>query len=156
MNTPLSPNPQYKNWTRCQYFLMASVGILGYLGAGSPTSRISTIIGIILILIGAIAGIAGVAVLGKNRKSSPEPHPQSQLVTTGIYSVVRHPLYLSLISLGIGYSFLWLSVAALMATFVLALFLDKKARLEEKLLSERFPQYSEYMKQTKRFIPFIY
>jgi len=151
-----SKNTRYSNWVWSQYFLMFSVGVLGYLGAGKSKSDVSIVIGIILILIGAITGIAGVAALGKNRKSSPEPHPESQPVTTGIYSHVRHPLYLSVILLCVGYSFLWVSVAAMMATVVLALFLDRKARLEEKLLCERFPEFAQYIKRTKRFIPLIY
>lgn len=146
----------YLDWALAQYFIMASVFALGLLCAGNSRNVILTLSGIILILISAAFGIAGVAVLGKNRKSTPEPSPESELVTKSVYSIVRHPLYFSLICLSFGWSLLFVSVASAMASLVLAVFLDRKARLEEKLLSERFPEYQDYMKKTYRLIPWIY
>lgn len=146
----------YANWVWSQYFLMIAVLILSPLTPSKIHWMWFYVFGFSFILISAIAGISGVLVLGKNRKSSPEPHPESKLTTTGIYSMVRHPLYLSLILFYTGWAFLWASIGGGVGTIVLALFLDRKARLEERLLQEKFPAYSEYMKRTARFIPGIY
>ncbi len=148
---------RYSNWVWTQFFIASVIIILGPLCRSESGYVLRFAFAFILILIGAVAGLAGKKALGKNRRPSPEPRTDSSLVTTGIYSIIRHPMYLSLIALGIGWSFIWMSMAALVASIVFAVFLDRKARLEEELLCERFPvEYKEYMKKTWRFIPGIY
>ena len=81
----------------------------------------------------------------------------TQLVTTGIYRYIRHPLYGSLILLGGGAffkspSFLGEGIFALL--FLSAFF---TARIEEKGNLDQFgEEYREYMKRTKMFIPFLF
>ena len=81
----------------------------------------------------------------------------SQLITTGIYHYIRHPLYASLMYLAWG-AFLkdvsWLSaVLALVASVALY----ATARADEKECIQYFgEQYEVYMKETKRFIPFVF
>jgi protein-S-isoprenylcysteine O-methyltransferase Ste14 len=50
----------------------------------------------------------------------------------------------------------WQSEPALVAAMVLAWALDRKARLEERWLRERFPEYEDYMRRVRRFLPWIY
>lgn len=80
----------------------------------------------------------------------------SELVTTGIYKYIRHPLYSSLILLTWGIYLKkpdWILVhVALFAT----LFLFLTALSDEKECIQYFgDKYKEYMKQTKRFIPYL-
>jgi protein-S-isoprenylcysteine O-methyltransferase Ste14 len=78
------------------------------------------------------------------------------LVTQGIYRYIRHPMYSSLIFLDWGLFFKrmsWLSgTIALIACFFLVV-----ATLVEEAENVRYfgAQYREYMKRTKRFIPFM-
>ncbi len=81
----------------------------------------------------------------------------SALVTTGIYHYIRHPLYSSLLFLTWGIFFkapAWVSgVLALAST----LFLFVTARADEAECVRFFgPAYQAYMKQTKRFVPFLF
>jgi len=149
-------NKNYSNWVWSQYFLMLSLLILSPITSIGTPGLITISIGFFLISISAITGISGVLVLGKNRKSGPEPNPDSQLITTGIYSIIRHPLYLSLILFYTGWAIIWRSVGGGIGTIVLTVFLDRKARLEEELLQKKFEMYSDYTKKTARFIPWIY
>ncbi len=81
----------------------------------------------------------------------------TQLITSGAYRYIRHPLYTSLILLALGVFFKAPSAlgAFLAAAGGLGAFLT--ARTEEKFNLERFGDpYREYMGRTKRFIPFIF
>ena len=81
----------------------------------------------------------------------------TQLISTGLYRYIRHPLYTSLLLLAIGAFFKqpnWLG--ALMAILAI-LFLIFTAQVEEQENIAFFGQdYQEYQSKTKMFIPFIY
>jgi protein-S-isoprenylcysteine O-methyltransferase Ste14 len=81
----------------------------------------------------------------------------STLVTIGAYRYIRHPLYSSLLLLGMG---AYLKDVSIFTTFLLAveiIFLYLTARIEEKENLVRFQEsYVEYMKGTRLFIPFLF
>ncbi len=81
----------------------------------------------------------------------------SELVTTGAYRYIRHPLYSSLLFLAWGIFFKnpgWLG-GALAA--VASLFLVATARADEKECLRHFgPAYEAYMGKTRMFIPFVF
>ena len=114
------------------------------------------LIGAALYLCGAIIGFLAVRDLGRNRSPHPQPLATSSLVQSGVYALMRHPLYTSLILLTVGWSIGWNSVPALAIAATLALFLDQKARVEERYLGNRYPEYGDYSARVKRFLPWIY
>jgi len=77
-------------------------------------------------------------------------------VQTGVYALVRHPIYSGLTLFALGYSLIWTSMAALVATAALFLLLDMKARREERWLQEKFDSYGRYRARVRRLIPFVY
>ena len=80
----------------------------------------------------------------------------TQLVTSGIYRYIRHPLYSSLFFLTWGIFFKSISWLALGLAVVSTLFLILTAKADEAECTQFFgKQYSEYMKHTKRFVPYI-
>ena len=90
----------------------------------------------------------------------PQGHFENttELVTTGLYRYLRHPMYGSLLFLAIGAYLkqpLYWPAALIFAIVVVALFLTTKA--EEQDMTEAFGQrYTDYMKTTARFIPFVF
>lgn len=86
----------------------------------------------------------------------PRPRDEASLVTGGIYRRVRHPIYLGLIALAMGWACVTLSPLALAAAIALAVVLDLKARREEFWLTERYSEYPRYRARTHRFIPGVY
>lgn len=143
-------------WVLVQNALTLAVLAAGPLQRASGWPRGATFVGILLFVVGAVFGITGVRALGRNRTPFPEPRSEHRLVQSGIYRLVRHPLYTSLILLGLGWGLTWSSALTLGLTMALALVLDGKARLEERLLLARYPEYGDYQRRVARLLPFIY
>ena len=110
----------------------------------------------ILGLSGLIFIIKGLIDLGKNLTPLPYPREDGELVQTGIYGMVRHPLYSGLISVALGWALFQMSISHLIATAILLIFFDLKSSREERWLSEKYPDYSEYSQRVKKLIPGIY
>lgn len=84
----------------------------------------------------------------------PTPKDQTELITWGIFGVVRHPIYGGLFLMLSGLAFYQASLYKLLVSFSLLLLFFFKSRYEEKRLCERFPkQYLRYREYTGRFFP---
>ena len=59
-------------------------------------------VGIAMIAIGVVTLFAGFRGLGKSLTANPVPNEDGVLVTKGIYSIVRHPIYLGLMIITLG------------------------------------------------------
>ena len=114
----------------------------------------------VISLIGlALMGIAGLlllvsfAALGNSLTASPLPKQRGQLVTTGLYAHVRHPIYsaLLLLSLGVVLDAGWWP--QLVVALMLLLLLRIKAQFEETLLRRAYPKYAAYAAKTPMFFP---
>jgi protein-S-isoprenylcysteine O-methyltransferase Ste14 len=87
--------------------------------------------------------------------ATANPLESARLVTTGPYGLVRHPIYVAL------WAFAWagvadhLSVLTAAMGLVIAAGLFVRMLLEEGLLRERFPEYADYARRTKRIVPFV-
>ncbi|TYQ24561.1 isoprenylcysteine carboxylmethyltransferase family protein [Pseudanabaena sp. UWO311] len=107
-------------------------------------------------LIAASLLLSGSRELGSNLTPLPHPKQDGELVTSGIYGMVRHPIYSGVIFLAIAYSFCQLSFVHAIGAITLLLFFDIKARKEESWLSSKFSDYDQYRSQVKKLIPWIY
>ena len=81
----------------------------------------------------------------------------SELVTSGIYHYIRHPLYTSLMYLAWGAFFKDISWISVILILVASVTLFATARADENECIHYFgDQYKKYMEGTKRFIPFVF
>jgi len=81
----------------------------------------------------------------------------SSLVTTGIYHYIRHPLYSSLLFLTWGIFFKAPAWPGMLLALAATLFLVATARADEVECIRFFgPTYQDYMKRTKKFVPFLF
>jgi protein-S-isoprenylcysteine O-methyltransferase Ste14 len=79
------------------------------------------------------------------------------LVTTGIYRYIRHPLYSSLVFLAWGIFFKNPSVAGAALVLLATAFLLATAKADEAECIRFFgPEYEEYRKRSKMFVPFLF
>ncbi|MEQ1850055.1 MAG: isoprenylcysteine carboxylmethyltransferase family protein [Chthoniobacteraceae bacterium] len=143
-------------WVIGQSVLMLAVLALGVAYRGEWDGATSLATGTFLGLAGAWLGICGARALGEHRTAFPKPQTGSKLVQNGVYGIVRHPLYASVILLSAAWSLLWRSGPAFAATALLVVFLDAKARREERWLRTSFEGYAAYAKRVRRLIPWIY
>jgi protein-S-isoprenylcysteine O-methyltransferase Ste14 len=110
----------------------------------------------LLALGGLIVALWGRIALGKNWNLYPSFQENHQLIQSGPYAFVRHPMYSGLILMllgtvvwyGSGLGFI-LFVACILGTWF-------KLRQEEKILTRHFGStYSSYRKRVRALIPFV-
>jgi protein-S-isoprenylcysteine O-methyltransferase Ste14 len=94
--------------------------------------------------------------LGHNLTPLPHPRDEGQLVRTGIYGLVRHPMYSGVIYLALAYTSWQMSWVHFVGSIVLFVFFDAKSRKEEVWLTEKFSDYASYSNSVKKLIPWIY
>lgn len=115
------------------------------------------ILGAALMLLGACLAGAGLLYLGPNLSPFPRPRENGgALVTTGVYALVRHPIYSGIALGAIGWSLWWGSLPALALALLLVVWFDLKSRREERWLVAKYPGYEAYRARVKKLVPFIY
>jgi len=113
--------------------------------------------GVVLFTAGDVLRIWPVFVLGNRFSGLVAIQPGHQLVTTGLYGLVRNPSYLGLLINSLGWSLAFRSVAGLVLTALLVPPLIARIHAEEKLLQSQFgDEYDSYRARTWRLIPWIY
>ena len=112
-------------------------------------NNISYFLGILIIIIASIFILIAIKDLGRNLSPFPRPKANSNLVTTGIYRFMRHPMYYSLIIISFGVFLTKLSIYHLCLTITLALLIKFKIILEEQYLKNKFKNYFLYKKVVK-------
>lgn len=112
----------------------------------------------VMALLLAGAGI-GLWTLAFNRPGNfnirPEPKLHTRLVTGGPYAHVRHPMYVSVLLIGLAVVLLYLDWAKALCWIALFAVLAMKSDIEEKALQQRFPGYRDYASRVGRFFPKI-
>jgi protein-S-isoprenylcysteine O-methyltransferase Ste14 len=79
---------------------------------------------------------------------------KNQLVTTGIYSHVRHPQYLGFLLITLGMNVLWVTFSTLILWPVLAFLYYRLAKEEDKQVEEKFgEEFLKYKNSVPMFIP---
>ena len=143
-------------WVLGQGVLLCAVIAGGILSRGQWHNFPLTLCGVGLLLIASGCGIAGTISLGRNLTPFPKPAADARLVQTGIYGLIRHPLYTAVFCGSVGWALVWQSWPALLAALALAPLFDAKARREECWLRHQFPEYAGYEQRVRRFVPWVY
>ena len=153
---------------RSNRWVIAALGVLGILGAYLPayTDQIDFLtfggegvrwLGVLLYTAGGVLRLAPVFVLGRRFSGLVAIQPEHRLVTSGLYGVIRHPSYLGLVVLVLGWGLAFRSgVGVVIALLMLAVVLAR-IQAEERLLSESFgAEYDAYRGRTWRLVPCVY
>lgn len=106
-----------------------------------------------------VIGIAIIAIsmlqLNKNLSPFPSPKKNSELITSGLFSKIRHPIYFGILLLGFSVAIYQNSGFKILISFFMLILFYFKTGFEEKQLSLKFPEYRNYKMNTGRFIPKI-
>src|SRR5438034_7490029 len=129
---------------------------LGYAGVG-PLPDWVFYPGIFLMILGVLVRQWAIAVLGRFFSLTVRVAEDHRVVVKGPYRLVRHPSYTGVLITFIGLALAVQSSGALLVLLaVFGVSYGYRMRVEERVLLSALGQdYAEYMKRTKRLIPFL-
>jgi len=113
----------------------------------------ATITGMFLIGVGVLVMFLGFRGLGKSLTANPVPNPDGALVTTGIYSRVRHPIYSGLLAITLGLVVSSGVLGQILVWLALAMLFTYKLRWEEVMLTAKYQGYAEYKARVPAIFP---
>ncbi len=113
-------------------------------------------LGLVLFALGLGFAIWARVHIGRNWGSPMTQKEEPELVTSGPYHYVRHPIYSGILVAGVGtavaLSWLWLILVVLTGVYFVY-----SATVEERYMTEQFPDaYPAYRSSTKMLFPFIF
>jgi len=126
------------------------------LGAVHSTGSLRFTIAVVCAALGFIVAFAGFLAFRRAKTTVDAIHPEaaSSVVTSGVYSYTRNPMYLGLTAVLVGWA-VWLSVPwVFLGPFALMLFLTRFQIIpEERAMSSKFgPDYDGYRKRVRRWL----
>ncbi len=149
------PNGRGEAWVAAQAILLAAIVLTPPNLFGMP--RLPDWLrlpGLLLGFTGGAFGLMAIRHLGSNLTAFPRPKDDATLVDSGAYSIVRHPIYSSLLMACTGFSLLRISLPSLVLSLILGFFFEQKARREERWLKAKFAAYANYIQRVPgRILP---
>jgi protein-S-isoprenylcysteine O-methyltransferase Ste14 len=143
-------------WVLAQAVLLLLFVFAPQVGLPWPGNDLVRFAGWTLVAIGSLLLLWSALNLGHSLTPFPRPLPDGELVTTGAYRLVRHPIYCAVLIGALGLSLATGNWLRIVLTGVLFLFFDRKARREELWLQQQYPAYAAYKARVKKLIPWIY
>jgi protein-S-isoprenylcysteine O-methyltransferase Ste14 len=126
--------------------------------ADYPLHPVAFTIGVVVLCPGIWLFYRSHADLGKNWSISLEIREDHQLVTTGVYRLIRHPMYTAIFLQASAQALLlsnWLAGPSFLLAFLLMFVLRIGA--EEQMMLEKFGEaYADYTNRTNRLIPHLW
>ena len=153
---------------RANRWVIAALGLIGVVAAYLPaytdrkgfwTLDGDTIrwLGVVLFGAGGALRLWPVFVLGRRFSGLVAIQPGHELVTSGVYRVIRHPSYLGLLVNSLGWALAFRSGVGVLLTVLLIPPLLARIHAEERLLRTQFGgEYDAYCNRTSRLIPGLY
>ena len=125
-------------------------------GHGLNTDPWRAGLGLVLFALGLGFAIWARVHIGRNWGTPMSQKNEPELVTSGPYHLIRHPIYSGVLLAGVGtavaLSWLWLIAVALAGVYFVY-----SATVEERNMAKQFPEtYPVYRRSTKMFVPFVF
>jgi protein-S-isoprenylcysteine O-methyltransferase Ste14 len=108
-----------------------------------------------LMVTGGIIGVLAVIEMKFKFNVFPQLLRSSKLITSGIYRLIRHPMYTSVLLITLAWVLDNINLLRFIVWLMLLSVLLFKIKLEEEILSKEFDDYKDYRSKTKKLIPFI-
>ena len=125
-------------------------------GHGLNTDPWRAGIGLVLFAVGLAFAIWARVHIGRNWGIPMTQKDEPELVTSGPYHLVRHPIYSGILVAGVGTA-VALSWVALIVVALAGVYFLYSARVEERYLAGQFLDiYPVYKRSTKMLVPFIF
>ena len=111
--------------------------------------------GAVISITGFLVILISVFQLNKNLTPFPTPIFNGNLIKTGLYKYIRHPIYSGIFLATIGLGFFNNSLWQICIAVTLLILFYFKSSYEENLLNEKYEEYKKYKETTNRFFPFL-
>lgn len=150
--------PRGEGWVFIQFILFGALALAGTAGPawGDPWLIAGRIGGAILIGAGLVIVVLGLIGLRESLTAVPRPVEGGRLIDTGVYGLVRHPIYTGIIAAAAGFGLATASLPALFIALILVVFFDLKSRREEAWLLAAYPGYETYRHRVRKLLPLVY
>jgi protein-S-isoprenylcysteine O-methyltransferase Ste14 len=113
-------------------------------------------VGLVVFAMGLALAVWARRYIGRNWGMPMSEKKVPELVTSGPYRLVRHPIYSGILLAGIGTS-LGVSLVGLIVVALAGVYFGYSAVVEERFLTGSFPEaYPAYKRTTKSLVPFLY
>lgn len=147
---------QPSNTAKSLIFVIIQFVCLGLIGLTGPIFPANPVL-LVLELLGIGLGIWAILVMRiGNFNITPDPLKHSQLVTSGPYSLIRHPMYLAVLLTTLPLIIYSFDPFRLAVWLVLLIDLLLKLNYEESLLAVKLVGYDRYKERSYRLFPYIY
>lgn len=124
--------------------------------SGSRLNNLSLLAYVFIILSFSLFVWAIVAMQKSKLRILPEPSANAVLIANGPYRFIRHPMYTSILAGCVGLLISHFTFLRLTMIISLTIVLIAKLLWEEKMLTQIFEGYKNYMAHTFRLLPFIF
>ncbi len=133
--------------------------VLQLAGVVSPLSLLTApwiqLAGIALAIVGIAATVYAQVDMGDSWRIGVDPNETTTLVRTGVFGLVRNPIFTAMLIFGLGIALVTPNVVAIVGFVLLVLTIEVQVRaVEEPYLSTKHGQsYREYTGSVGRFVP---
>jgi len=145
------------HWSMFGMALEAVAVLIAITGESAAVAQWRLWVACVLAPLGAGFALRGALALGRHFRAQAVVTSDHELITTGPYAVVRHPIYAGLLALVVSTGLVrnsWLRLAIAIAVYCAGT--EVRVWAEEQILERRFPnQLAEYRKRVKAYIPFV-
>ena len=145
-------------WVALQFALLGVALVLGltdHSGWGPAWGGGLRYVGMLFVSAAVVVAVLAAVGLGSSLTALPQPRDGGRLRTDGVYGVVRHPMYLSVLSAVLGWA-LMTSPRVLLPFAALAIVLDLKRQVEEQWLADAYPEYPAYRMRVRwALVPYL-
>ncbi len=121
-----------------------------------PGGDVTRWVGLVVLATGVALRLGPMMELGKRFVSVVALQPGHTLHTKGFYAVVRHPSYVGILLMDLGFAGVFRSSVALLLMPVVFWMFKRRMDVEESFMITQFPEYRDYMGRTRRLVPGVY
>jgi protein-S-isoprenylcysteine O-methyltransferase Ste14 len=122
-----------------------------------PDSAIYLWIGLFMTIAGVMLAIWARVTLGRNWSGIVTVKQNHELIRTGPYALVRHPIYTGITFAVFGTAIFDGEIRSIILIVAMLSILTHKMKIEEQFMIEHFgSEYASYQQETKALVPFLW